>query len=111
MFRFFDLGVRKRGVITQPYPAQPFEAYEGSMGMPQVLTDRCTLQGECGRACPTQAIKVMDSSIEIDLGRCIFCGECARSCTNGAMIMSREYELASKDVKHLEVEYYVPIRK
>jgi formate hydrogenlyase subunit 6/NADH:ubiquinone oxidoreductase subunit I len=110
MFRFFNLGVRKKGVVTKPYPAQPFLAYEGSMGMPQVLVDRCTLQGECARTCPTRAIMVTDSSVKIDLGRCIFCGECSRSCSNGAMIMGREFELASKDIKDLEVEYHVPVK-
>ena len=78
--------------------------------MPQVLVERCTLRGECGRACPTQAIRLTDSSIRIDLGRCIFCGECSRSCPEGAMIMGREYELASKDLKGLEVEYFAPTK-
>jgi formate hydrogenlyase subunit 6/NADH:ubiquinone oxidoreductase subunit I len=107
MFRFFNLGVRKHGVVTTRYPSEAFVPPEGTLGMPDVDCDKCSLCGECSGVCPTGAISATDRSITVDLGRCIFCGECARSCPDGGIFMSREFELATKSRKELEVVHDV----
>jgi formate hydrogenlyase subunit 6/NADH:ubiquinone oxidoreductase subunit I len=43
----------------------------------------------------------------VDLGLCIFCAECVRACPRTAIRMTRMYELANKDRKALEVEFFV----
>jgi formate hydrogenlyase subunit 6/NADH:ubiquinone oxidoreductase subunit I len=94
-------------VVTSTYPDEDHMAYEGSLGMPEVDTRSCQLDGSCARECPTQAIVLKDGSVIIDLGLCLFCGECVRACPHSAMRMSRMYELANKDRKALEVQFFV----
>jgi formate hydrogenlyase subunit 6/NADH:ubiquinone oxidoreductase subunit I len=107
MFKFFNLGVRKKGVVTTTYPEGQTEVPEGTIGAPELMTDRCTLCRHCDEVCPTGAIRTAPSRLSIDLGLCIFCGECARACPKGAIVMSRKYELSSRDRASLEVEYHV----
>ncbi len=61
----------------------------------------------CETACPAECItieaaEVPDKAIEkvairyeIDLSRCIFCGFCVDACPEEALVMSREYDLAT----------------
>ncbi|MCE5295506.1 MAG: 4Fe-4S binding protein [Euryarchaeota archaeon] len=107
MFKFFDLGVRKHGVVTTRYPSEAFVPPEGSLGMPDVDGERCNMCGRCSDACPTGAISLAGRKVTVDLGLCIFCGECARSCADGGMFMSREFELATRSRGELEVEHDV----
>jgi formate hydrogenlyase subunit 6/NADH:ubiquinone oxidoreductase subunit I len=107
MFRFFELGVRKRGVVTTPYPNGGGEVPQNTFGAPQFIPGRCDACGECAKVCPTGAITVEPTVVKIDLGLCIFCGECARLCPNGSFEMSPKYELSSKERDALEVRYDV----
>jgi formate hydrogenlyase subunit 6/NADH:ubiquinone oxidoreductase subunit I len=107
MFKFFNLGVRKHGVVTIRYPSEAFVPPEGTMGMPKVCIEKCDLCGKCSEACPTTALSISEKTITVDLGLCIFCGECARSCSKEGIVMSREFELSARSRKELEVEYYV----
>ena len=88
-------GVLRKGVVTSRYPMERYEPHDGHMGMPAVDVARCALHARCASVCPTGAIVVRGSSLDIDLGACIFCGECARACPEGAMRMTKEFELAS----------------
>jgi formate hydrogenlyase subunit 6/NADH:ubiquinone oxidoreductase subunit I len=106
MLRFLKPG-RRRGVVTTSYPDVDHVPYEGYMGMPEVDTTHCELLGKCAEACPTTAITLSEGSVLIDLGLCIFCGECVRACPHSAIKMTRMYELANKDRKALEVEFFV----
>ena len=87
---------KKRGVVTGRYPVVPYMPYEGGRGMPTVEADKCRLDKACESACPTAAIQVGADRLSIDLGLCIFCGDCARACPHQAILMSKEFELASK---------------
>ena len=107
MFKFFEMGVRKRGVVTTPYPNGGGEVPPGTFGAPQFIPEQCDSCLECGKVCPTGAIVIDLAHVRIDLGLCIFCGECARACPRGAFQMSPKYELASRDRKALEVSYDV----
>lgn len=107
MFKFFELGVRKRGVVTTPYPNGAGEVPQGTFGAPLFVPGTCDSCQRCEKVCPTGAIKVDPVHVRIDLGLCIFCGECAWSCPNGSFQMSPRYELASKDRNVLEVSYDV----
>lgn len=41
---------------------------------------KCTGCGRCEKYCPTQAIKVVDKKVELDIGKCIGCCQCAHQC-------------------------------
>jgi formate hydrogenlyase subunit 6/NADH:ubiquinone oxidoreductase subunit I len=100
-------GLKRKGVVTTSYPDEDHIAYEGSLGMPEVDTHRCELDGSCARVCPTKAIALIEGSVMIDLGLCIFCAECVRACPHSALRMSRMYEMANKNRKALEVQFFV----
>lgn len=103
MLKFFELGVRKRGVVTTSYPIGGGEVPQGTLGAPVFIPEKCDSCLGCGKVCPTGAIVIDKVHTSIDLGLCIFCGECARACPHGAFQMSPAYELASRDRKALEV--------
>jgi hydrogenase-4 component H len=93
----------KKGVVTGDYPNQPYEPYDGHMGMPEVDVHSCRMDKVCVGVCPTGAIDEGYNTISIDVGKCIFCGECARHCPEKAMRMTKKFELAAKDAQDLKV--------
>jgi NADH-quinone oxidoreductase B subunit len=96
MLRPIEKGVLKKGVVTSNYPRERFEPYDGHQGMPYIERSRCRMHQSCIEVCPTGAISSRDGSVQIDLGVCIFCGECSRSCPEGAIRITKEFELASR---------------
>ena len=100
-------GVLKKGVVTSKYPAEGYVPHDGFLGMPVVDGNKCASHKICEEVCPTNAIRVHPSRLEIDLGRCVFCGECAVSCPEGAMTMSKEFELAARERKELVRTYAI----
>lgn len=54
---------------------------------PRVDARACKLCGECGRACPAEAIS-MDRKIKIDYDKCIRCFCCQEICPHGAINVS-----------------------
>jgi formate hydrogenlyase subunit 6/NADH:ubiquinone oxidoreductase subunit I len=64
----------------------------------------------CIRDCPSNAItitKTGDKRFEcvIDLSKCVYCAQCVDSCPKKALHATREFELASLDVKKLKATY------
>ena len=55
---------------------------------PSPKLDKCTGCGKCMEWCPTNAIKIIDKKVNIDIGKCIGCGECVASCNFGAIEVS-----------------------
>ncbi len=100
-------GLMEKGVVTDRYPDLPYQPYDGYLGMPLVAEAKCTFEKACEQACPTTAIHIASDQLSIDLGLCIFCGECARACPHQAIVMSKEFELASKERKDLVRVYVV----
>jgi Ni,Fe-hydrogenase III small subunit/formate hydrogenlyase subunit 6/NADH:ubiquinone oxidoreductase subunit I len=103
MLKPMGLGVLRKGIVTSGYPKERYEPCDGHQGMPSVDPSKCRLHQVCIEACPTSAIFSGDGAIHIDLGACIFCGECSRSCPEGAISITKEYELASRDRRNLIV--------
>jgi len=57
----------------------------------------------CADACPTNAIRVGDGTVALDLGRCIFCPECESACPEGAIRFTNDYALATRTREDLVV--------
>ena len=99
-------------IATISYPEQRRKYSERFRGM-HILTrhengdPKCVACYMCQTACPADCITIVaeeheDPSIEkrpksfqIDTMRCIFCGLCVDACPKEALIMSRDYELAT----------------
>lgn len=93
--------------VTLPYPAQPSPPPEGFRGRLEVNIDKCIGCGACVNACPPRLIKITDIDtrriIEFALGKCAYCARCADVCPEEAIVMSREYELATGDKNDLNI--------
>ena len=106
--------VSGRQNVTIAYPEQR-KPYSRRFRGVHVLTERedgtlkCVACFLCATACPAECIdieaaEVADAAIEkvasryeIDLSRCIFCGFCVDACPEEAIVMTREYDLATYD--------------
>jgi len=66
-------------------------------GLPRIDPTKCP-DGcrECAEHCPTDAIRVDDGNVAVDLGRCLFCPECERACPEGAIEFTSDYRLAAR---------------
>ncbi len=87
----------RQGQRTMAYPdAAPPSMPAHFRGVPKLDPTRCP-DGcrDCADACPTEAIRVVDKAMAIDLGRCIFCPECESACPQGAITFTTDYRLAA----------------
>ncbi|MDW5561718.1 MAG: 4Fe-4S binding protein [Methanomassiliicoccus sp.] len=103
MFKFLKLGVLKNGVQTRNYPQERNPPFDAFLGLPAVDAEACDRCSDCVHTCPTQAITVLPTGIEISAERCIFCAACAEACE--AITMSKRFELASRSREGLKVVY------
>ena len=55
--KIIDL-LKKSGVVTSPYPLQPYEVSENFRGKPKYNYSFCIGCAACGIACPPNAISV-----------------------------------------------------
>ncbi len=91
------------GRVTLPYPFAPHDPEEGFRGLPRLNVDKCIGCGGCANVCPARLIRIVDKDqttrvLVFLYERCTFCGRCAEVCPEGAIEMSREYELSTDDV-------------
>ncbi|GIW04444.1 MAG: hypothetical protein KatS3mg059_1064 [Thermomicrobiales bacterium] len=105
MFRLFRVSLKARKA-PQPYPCVPEPAPETFRGQVMLRTDRCCGSSDCARVCPSSAITVVRAASSgwtwsLDDARCVFCGLCAEACPNQALVLSNEFELATRDVHDL----------
>jgi len=95
----------KVGCQTTKYPAVPDNAPQGFRGKPEFISDNCTYCGECARVCPPGVIWLTDKrgekTLSLSYCGCIFCGRCEEACKYDAVILTQEYELASKTKEDL----------
>ena len=98
MLNIFGRSLRV-GARTTHYPEQPEPSPAAYRGQVVLNTGRCTGDGACAEACPSQAITVDYAEDggwvwQLDDARCVFCGLCADACPADALELSNEFELA-----------------
>ena len=97
MFKILQKSFRV-GTATADYPRLAPRLAEQFRGCPEFDFERWTDARPAAEACPTGAIAIRDRDgarqVTVDYGRCIFCGECEAASTDGAVKMSRQFELA-----------------
>ncbi len=94
----------KQGHRTVGYPAQAPVLPDRFRGHPIVDPTLCP-EGcrECVDACPTDALRVDDKGLGLDLGRCLFCQECVSACPQGAIRHTTEHRMATRHREDLVV--------
>ncbi len=112
-----------RKSVTLSYPEvknQPNSRFRGKIEFTydENGVSPCTACGICQRVCPCKDLikierertdngKFKVLSYQIDISHCIFCGNCVQSCPENAIVMGKEYELASQDKKDFIIEMKV----
>lgn len=84
----------KQGYRTKPFPYAPPALPENFVGLPVIAPGPCT-DSSWTSVCPTQAVKVVDGKISLDLGRCIFCRKCEKACPNKAIAFTKQHDMAA----------------
>jgi Ni,Fe-hydrogenase III small subunit/ferredoxin len=93
----------KTGIVTSTYPKTPARVSEHFRGRPEFDFERWRDARPAAEACPTGAIAVRDDEVTVDYGLCVFCGQCADVSRDGAVRVTREFELATRDRSNLVV--------
>jgi Ni,Fe-hydrogenase III small subunit/NAD-dependent dihydropyrimidine dehydrogenase PreA subunit len=81
---------------TIGFPDKPPVLPDRLRGRPLIDSAKCPPKcSACAEVCPTDAIKVNEQGVLLDLGRCLFCPECERACPEGAIRFTTEHSLAA----------------
>jgi len=100
MFKILQNSLRV-GIATASYPRVAPHLAEQFRGRPDFDFNAWSDARPAAEACPTGAIALRDHdssrTVTVDYGRCIFCGECAEASRDGAVTMTRDFELAATD--------------
>ncbi len=99
--------------VTVEYPKEKLQTYPRFRGVQALLTypetgeTKCVACMLCATICPSRCISIVGeeapeghsrpASFELDLSRCVFCGMCEEVCPVAAIVMTRQYELATFD--------------
>jgi ferredoxin len=65
----------------------------------QIIIEKCTGCSLCLKACPFDAIRIMDKKALIDLNKCNLCGACVPSCKFKAIFIEKEEAAPKEDIK------------
>lgn len=100
MFRILARSVRA-GIVTDPQPLAP----RLHRGFPVIDFSRCTACGDCARACPTGAIRVLETggtapgpsprtsrTVSLSYGQCISCQECFAVCPEAVVTAAGAFD-------------------
>ena len=89
----------KKGRVTVKYPYKEPLITTEFRGEVEIDPAKCIGCGACVRACPPNALELVESEKEIILryyvGRCIFCWRCVDVCPVNAIRGTRNFELAT----------------
>ncbi|MBU1727450.1 MAG: FAD-binding protein [Candidatus Omnitrophica bacterium] len=55
----------------------------------QIIIEKCTGCTLCVKACPFDAIRIMDKKAQIDLNKCTLCGACVPACKFKAILLEK----------------------
>ena len=95
----------KVGTATAGYPSVAPRLAEQFRGCQEFDFEAWSDARPAAEACPTGAIAIKDTNgtrqVTVDYGRCIFCGECEAASADGAVRMTRNFELAATDRRDL----------
>jgi Ni,Fe-hydrogenase III small subunit/formate hydrogenlyase subunit 6/NADH:ubiquinone oxidoreductase subunit I len=95
----------KTGIVTSTYPKTPARVSGNFRGRPEFDFERWRDARPAAEACPTGAITVRDDDgsrlVTVDYGLCVFCGQCADVSPDGAVRVTKEFELAVSDRRDL----------
>jgi NADH-quinone oxidoreductase subunit I len=99
--------------VTVEYPKEKLQTYPRFRGAQALLTypetgeTKCVACMLCATICPSRCISIIGeqspegrsrpAGFDLDLSRCIFCGMCEEVCPEAAIVMTRQYELATFD--------------
>jgi NADH-quinone oxidoreductase subunit I len=99
--------------VTVEYPKEKLQTYPRFRGVQALLTypetgeTKCVACMLCATICPSRCISIIGeqspegrsrpAAFDLDLSRCIFCGMCEEVCPEAAIVMTRQYELATFD--------------
>lgn len=87
----------QQGHRTIAYPAQEPTLPDRLRGLPVIDASKCPADCRaCAEACPTDAIRIDDKGLRLDLGRCLFCTDCTDTCPKEAIHYTPEYRLATR---------------
>jgi len=56
----------------------------------QIIVEKCTGCSLCFKACPFDAIRIMDKKAYIDLNKCTLCGACKDACKFKAVLLEKK---------------------
>jgi Ni,Fe-hydrogenase III small subunit/formate hydrogenlyase subunit 6/NADH:ubiquinone oxidoreductase subunit I len=103
----------RTGLVTIGYPEKPAALSLRFRGAPRFHFSRWRDARPAAEVCPTEAISIRESDgtrqVTVDYGLCIYCGQCAEADPEGAVQMTRQFELAARDRRDLLItaEYAV----
>ncbi len=94
----------EQGHRTVAFPEEPPTLPDRFRGRPLVDATRCPDDCHaCVEACPTDAVRVDEQGLGLDLGRCLFCQECVSACPEGAIRYTTEHRMAARSREDLVV--------
>lgn len=105
IFTVFGCALKKR--VTLLYPEIKPEIPDAFRGKIEINSEKCIGCGLCIKLCPALSVLTLKKTksgkklAAADISRCIFCGNCAYNCPEGAINMTKQYELATDTKKDL----------